>query len=302
MGKCLFALVTACLAVSEASQLSGDGTCHEDSQYSAIYQRLLGIIGGGRVHDPLIDRVLQVMQEKEVAFGSMLEIGPGPCHIAQSLGEHFSHVTLVEPNSYFMEACSERLASLDMQMHATTFDDFECNAAGYDLIVLSHVMYHVASSRWSQFLDKALSCLAKGGLLAVSMIHDSGPYFKFLEDKFGNISKSSREVRHHMSERHLPYDSKVVALPLVYNTSQVAQDFEACFNAIYFLVAEDALERESYRAMTVHQSKAFEALIRAFVWSLHDAVYGGFALSNFHEYITVQLPDPTRTATSDYTS
>lgn len=262
----------------------GDGTCHYGAQYQTIYEDIVGIDASTDYQDPFVEHILQVAAGQGLLSGRMLEIGPGPGHISHGLGRVFKKISLVEPNSHFFKSIASRLNSMDFEIHNCTFEDFECRKSKYDLVVISHVLYHVDSRKWGYFLAKAYDCVAEGGLLAIAMIHDDGPYYQWLTRHLGNAF-SAREVRKLLDRLGLKYNSVIQPLSLVFNTGSVAQDFEAAYKLVYFLVVEDGIEQEQYRIMTVGQSKSLEKQLRDFTWSLFDPGIGSFTFTADQAYV-----------------
>jgi len=280
-------LATACLTVSVAFAAAGsaetpahrrekqgvfpgDGTCHNHSDYRRIYEGFLGLGKRGHNGDMLVDHVVESSRAGSFDVQSVLDVGPGPGHISLALSEAFpaARLSLVEPSPAFRESSSTRLEGINFEMHPTTLDEYDCQANKHDLVVLSHVLYHVDDTRWGAFLDRALDCVAEGGRLFVAMMHDAGPYYDFITKDFGNVFTSAREVREHFEATGREYSAKVAPMDLKYSTGSIAIDFEALYDAIYFLAVEDGLEPEQYRNMDVEQARALSEQVRGFVWSL----------------------------------
>jgi len=295
-------LAAACLAVSVADaaetpahfrekQGAQDGTCHNHSEYRRIYEGLLGLGKRGGGQDLLVDHVVEVSRASGLDVQRVLDIGPGPGHISLGLSEAFpaAQLTLVEPNPAFRESCAARLEGTTFKMHPTTLDEYDCQDTKHDLVVLSHVLYHVDDARWGAFLDRAFDCVAEGGRLMVAMMHDAGLYFDFItNDYFGKVFTSSREVKAHFEARGGDYSTKVQAIPMKYSSGSIATDFEALYDAMYFLVVEDGLEPEQYRTMNVEQASVLSKQIRDFVWSLFNAETREFIFPCTQEYVSVR--------------
>eukprot|EP00929_Paragymnodinium_shiwhaense_P051178 TRINITY_DN25770_c0_g1_i3.p1 TRINITY_DN25770_c0_g1~~TRINITY_DN25770_c0_g1_i3.p1 ORF type:complete len:197 (+),score=52.63 TRINITY_DN25770_c0_g1_i3:41-631(+) len=148
-------------------------------------------------------------------------------------------------------------------------------------------------SKRAGFLEKALGCLAEGGILAVAMVHDAGAQHDFIR-QFNFKNTTAGEVRAYFEAQSIPYESVVNPTTLVWDSPSVAERFEKAFAAIYFFVVEDALTREDYRSMDVVQAKHFEKKLRDYTWSLMDEATGQFSLTMLDEYIFVRKQPSAR--------
>merc|ERR1712146_126760 len=96
---------------------------------------------------------------------------------------------------------------------------------------------------------------------------------------------SAGEVRDYFRKRGLPYESTIEPTTAVYDGPSVADNFEALYKLVYFLVTEDAMAQTAYRSMDVAKSKAFEKKLRDYTWLLMDVQSGAFSLTMVDEYV-----------------
>jgi len=60
------------------------------------------------------------------------------------------------------------------------------------------------------------------------------------------------------------------------------------YRLVYFLVVEDALEKDNYRSMNASAHHHLEQELRQYTWSLYDEKENGFALEMADEWAFIQ--------------
>jgi SAM-dependent methyltransferase len=133
-----------------------------------------------------IKQQLMTVLRKTDAF---LDIGPGPGHTTALLSRHFKYTGIVEPD---MTYCANVFAKVLMPgkkrltVYNAFWPDIDLMQQTYDLILCSHVLYHVPKEKWSAFIKQARSCLSPGGKAVFILLSDKGDCGK----KLGKISKN----------------------------------------------------------------------------------------------------------------
>lgn len=103
------------------------------------------------------------------AMDSLLDIGPGNGKLTRWIGRKFKEITLVDPVPEVLENISEKSfpkGSLLKKMNASFLETIQPQNA-FDLIVLSHVMYHFPQEKWVDVVEKALKVLKSQGLIVI---------------------------------------------------------------------------------------------------------------------------------------
>ncbi len=100
--------------------------------------------------------VVEVVEERVApclpARPSLLDVGAGSGKIARQLAPRFPSMTLIEPNRDQIGSFALEGAEI---VHGP-FDGFTSEAT-YDLVLCSHVLYHVPLEAWESFIDRLLS-------------------------------------------------------------------------------------------------------------------------------------------------
>jgi hypothetical protein len=89
-------------------------------------------------------------------------VGPGHGKITRLLTPHFDNVTLIEPNPDFVAD----LLDIDATIYQAFWEEVNTSQI-YDLVLCSHVLYHVPVSQWGNFTTKLIE--ASKGLTVIAM-------------------------------------------------------------------------------------------------------------------------------------
>jgi SAM-dependent methyltransferase len=273
------------------NQLSGDGTCYSSEQYYSTYVGLLGLDQGTKTDyssesSLFVKTVLKKFPGPDL-YNSFMEIGPGPCQIAAPLSKHFQNTILIEPNEHFRDRCNRILTNA--QMFPMNFESFTCPIDGQDLIVLSHVLYHVDHQKRIEFIGKAINCLKPNGILVIAMVSDGGGQHGIVSQYDDGSYIHSGHIREILS--NYPHGSIEVVSetsPVTYNTGDIRQDFESMYRLAHFLIVEDALSQSSYRNMNATEARQFENSVRQYVWSLYNETTKSFSLTMLDDFVFFQ--------------
>lgn len=113
---------------------------------------------------------------------SLLDVGAGPGQITHKLARHFRTIEVMEPNPSPDYLASYARSEPPFVVHPSpTLEEAAIAPYAYDLIICSHVLYHVDTSRWSECLQKLHGGLRKpSGRLVVALIAPRGPWYEFL--------------------------------------------------------------------------------------------------------------------------
>ncbi|QRK07647.1 methyltransferase domain-containing protein [Archangium violaceum] len=181
---------------------------------------------------------------------SLLDVGAGPGTVAQRLAPHFGSLTLLEPNRNQLSAFEHPGARL-----------FHTDLAGYqsseqyDLVLCSHVLYHVPLADWGRFVDQLLARVRPGGYCLIVLGAARGQSYELHRD-FTQTVISSEQLHAVLKGKQLSYE---VAETL---NGFSATSFEEMYTLCRFFVFEDCYTPEQLAALSEDEKRALDARIR----------------------------------------
>lgn len=215
--------------------------------------------------------VLPLLEKRE----QFLDIGPGPGLITNAVADVFTHTVIVEPNPEF-----HSYFNLDkVELIESTFQEASMENRTFDLVLCSHMLYHVPMADWSSFLDKAYQLLQPGGVLLVNMMAQRGYHHDFCIG-FVDDYPSSRQVLQHFEERVLP--RKIVSAEYSYSTMV----FDEMHTLCRFFVLEDLFSPKSWQALTLAQQQEIEKRIYDYA-AARKTPHGNYVLHHEGDYVIV---------------
>lgn len=228
-------------------------------------------------HDRNIAGVIVSRLLPELGPGpTLLDVGAGSGAVSRRLAPHFSHVTLVEQNADQIAANRAELLDLGATIFDGSFADFS-TPEKFDVVLCSHVFYHVPRPAWSAFVDRLLGFVRPGGFCVVVLV--GGP-----TDGAGHSLAALPPERRSLPLRHTTHDAmrrdfsddavntemfaaelakKDVPFQIVstINTWD-ARTAEEMYSICRFVVYEDCLTPEQLADMTGQQAQALDLKIR----------------------------------------
>ncbi|WNG44018.1 class I SAM-dependent methyltransferase [Archangium minus] len=135
---------------------------------------------------------------------ALLDVGAGSGKVAERLAPHFSSLTLLEPNQ-------AQLAGLKLKKAKILLEPLERyhSPETYELVLCSHVMYHVPLSDWGEFIDRLLTFVRPGGYCLLLMAAARGPTYELCRD-FTDTQRFSEQVIATVQQKRLAHE--VVAM------------------------------------------------------------------------------------------
>ncbi|WP_437938227.1 class I SAM-dependent methyltransferase [Sorangium sp. So ce341] len=182
---------------------------------------------------------------------SLLDVGAGPGAIAARLAPWFAAMTLIEPN----EAQLGASAPAGAEIFRDTFERFE-SPRRYDLVLCSHVLYHVPLAAWGGFIDRLLSFAKPAGFCAIVLGADRGQNYEMHRDFTSTVIDSSVLIKT-LRDKQLAFD--VVGSHNAYT----AETLEEMVTLCRFFVLADCISAEQLAAMTEREARALDEKIRA---------------------------------------
>ena len=123
-------------------------TWFTDKQYAEIVEFYEARVTRDLV--PVIQK--EVLKDSSCSSKTFLDIGPGGGALTRELAPSFNHVDVIEPNMDYSESLKPFSISHDLMQ------DAKIEAAHYDLILCSHVFYHIPSDQWENVRLRCDDC------------------------------------------------------------------------------------------------------------------------------------------------
>ncbi|HTN87328.1 MAG TPA: class I SAM-dependent methyltransferase [Sorangium sp.] len=181
---------------------------------------------------------------------SLLDVGAGPGAVAERLAPCFGAMTLIEPNAAQLGS----FAPAGAEIVRDVFERFE-SSRRYDLVLCSHVLYHVPVAQWGGFIDRLLAFVRPAGYCAVVLGADRGQNYEMHRDFTSTVIDSSLLIRT-LRGKQLAFD--VIGSHNAYT----AATFEDMVTLCRFFVLADCVSAEQLAAMTETEARELDAKIR----------------------------------------
>jgi SAM-dependent methyltransferase len=203
-----------------------------------------------RHHENIGQWVEKNLLSRLPARPSLLDVGAGPGTVARRLAPHFGSLTLLEPNRDQLGAFEHPGARL---FHGT-LEDYD-SPGRYDLVLCSHVLYHVPLAGWGGFIDRLLAFVRPGGYCLLVLGSAHGQNYELHRD-FTQTVITSEQLEAVLKEKRLPYE--------VAGTQNgfTAASFEEMYTLCRFFVFEDCYTAEQLAALSGDEARALDARIR----------------------------------------
>jgi 2-polyprenyl-3-methyl-5-hydroxy-6-metoxy-1,4-benzoquinol methylase len=203
-----------------------------------------------RHHENIGQWVERNLLSRLPARPSLLDVGAGPGTVTRRLASHFGSLTLLEPNR-------EQLGAFDLpgaRLIHGTLESFQ-SPEKYDLVLCSHVLYHVPVSGWGGFLERLLSFVRPGGYCLLALGSAQGQNYELHRD-FTQTVITTEQLKAVLKQKQLPYE--------VAETQNAfsAATFEEMYTLCRFFVFEDCYTAEQLAALSEGEARLLDARIR----------------------------------------
>ncbi|OJH34115.1 class I SAM-dependent methyltransferase [Cystobacter ferrugineus] len=230
-----------------------------------------------RHHENIGQWVERSLLSRLPAGPSLLDVGAGPGTVARRLAPHFASLTLLEPNREQLGAFEHPGARL---IHET-LESFQ-SPEKYDLVLCSHVLYHVPVPGWGGFVDRLLSFVRPGGYCLIVLGSARGQNYELHRD-FTQTVITSEQLKAVLKEKRLPYEVAEA------QNSFSAATFEEMYTLCRFFVFEDCYTAQQLAALSEDEVRALDARIRAHTERCREPD-GVYRLTQDEELILVSKP------------
>jgi SAM-dependent methyltransferase len=200
------------------------------------------------------ENIGQVVEERILprlpARASLLDVGAGPGKVAERLSPHFDSLTLLEPNR-------DQIGALKLEKAKILHDTLESyhSPERYELVLCSHVLYHVPLAHWGRFIDRLLGFVRPGGYCLIVLSAARGQNYQLHRD-FTETGIFSDQVIAELREKQLPHE---VAAAM---NGFTASSFEEMYTLCRFFVLEDCYTAEQIAALTEDEARKLDDKIR----------------------------------------
>lgn len=182
---------------------------------------------------------------------TLLDVGAGSGMVAERLAPLFRSLTLLEPNP-------AQIAGFQHEKAKIFLESLEHHPLGeqYDVVLCSHVMYHVPLPSWGAFINRLLAFVRPGGYCLILMAAARGPTYDLCRD-FTDTQLFSHQVVEAVRQLKLPHE--VVPLLCGFST----KTYEEMYTLCRFFVFEGSYTAEQVAAMSEDEAHAIDEKIRA---------------------------------------
>ncbi|WP_342380394.1 class I SAM-dependent methyltransferase [Myxococcus stipitatus] len=181
---------------------------------------------------------------------SLLDVGAGSGKVAERLAPHFGSLTLLEPNR-------EQISRLKLDKAQVLVEPFERYDAPekHELVLCSHVLYHVPLADWGAFIDRLLSFVRPGGYCLLIMAAGRGPTFELCRD-FADTLNFGEMMLDIVRGKQVPHE----VLPTM--SGFAARTFEEMYTLCRFFVLEGCFTAEQLAAMDADAARELDRKLR----------------------------------------
>ncbi|RKH72944.1 class I SAM-dependent methyltransferase [Corallococcus aberystwythensis] len=199
------------------------------------------------IHHIVTERLLPGFSQRP----TLLDVGAGAGTVAERLAPHFDSLTLLEPNP----EQSSRFHHEKARVLPVALEGYDSQDR-HDLVVCSHVLYHVPVSEWGAFIDRLLRFVRPGGACLVVMAAARGPTHAMCRE-FSDTLHFSEDVAAELRRKQLPHEA------LATMSGFAAATFEEMYTLCRFLVLEGCYTAAQLAALNPDESRRLDARIRA---------------------------------------
>ncbi len=221
-----------------------------ESEYQSV-ERIFANNTGHIDHlvDFICENILPPSQSKE----SFLDIGAGPATITSRLAKFFESTTVIDPNKAFAPLYREK----GFITYVGNFQDILVNRK-YDVVLCSHVLYHVPYTEWASFLKKLYGSIRSGGKGLISMVAPKGKWHELRSSLNPNYSNSDK-VEKALKEQGISYD--LIPIQSIFRVKNY-EDFRAL---VRLFTLDDCYFPDEYQSLSDHEKELIDQRIEKYI-------------------------------------
>jgi SAM-dependent methyltransferase len=209
------------------------------------------------------ENIGQVVQERILPrlrkHPSLLDVGAGPGKVAGRLAPHFGSLTLLEPNR-------DQIGALELEgakILSVTLESYD-SPETYDLVLCSHVLYHLPIAEWGGFIDRLLAFTRPGGYCLIVFSAARGQNYQLHRD-FTETGIFSAQIIDTLREKRIPHE--IVAAMNGFSAASIEEMYTLC----RFFVLEDCYTAEQLAVLSEDEARALDDKIRMHAERCRDA-------------------------------
>ncbi|MCE9667736.1 class I SAM-dependent methyltransferase [Myxococcus stipitatus] len=211
-------------------------------------------------HPENIERVVRErLLHRFTSRPTLLDVGAGAGRVAERLAPYFESLTLLEPNR-------EQVAGFRLEKARVLVEPFEHHRSEekYDLVLCSHVLYHVPLADWGAFIERLLGCVKPGGYCVIVMAAGRGPTYELCRD-FSESLLFGEHLVTTLRRMRLPHE--VVATMSGFR----AKTFEEMYTLCRFFVLEGCFTSEQLAALSADEARLLDEKLQLRAERCRDA-------------------------------
>ncbi len=139
--------------------------------------------------------IIRFLNEDHTPRNVFLDIGAGEGTLTRLVSNGFRKKHLVEPNNILASIASARIP--DAHLHVQKVEEWLPQPLECDVIILSHVLYHIDFAKWPTLFSHCSKACRHGGLVFVLAQSPTSDYMKLLSKHYG-IAPTFLENLHEM--------------------------------------------------------------------------------------------------------
>lgn len=238
---------------------------HQSAAYQQAFQTFLSHTDQKAKAREWLEQLARQLPRKEV----FIDAGAGNGSATAWLAGEFQRAIAIEPSPYLCEELRRRCPAVDI--HTATIREAQPAAPG-DLVLCSHVLYHIEQAEWLDHLEKLASWLAPAGTLVVALTRPEADTMRMLAHFSGRRFDLAGLAERFRASAGAAYAVEMATVP----AQIVTADLDTAYRIAEFILNNLPLTAIPSRA-------AVETYVREYFRTAD----GGFRLSCDQDFLTI---------------
>lgn len=238
---------------------------HQSAAYQQAFQTFLSHTDQKTKAREWLEQLAQQLPRKEV----FIDAGAGNGSATAWLAGEFRRAIAIEPSPYLCEELRRRCPAVEVQ--TATIREAQPAALG-DLVLCSHVLYHIEPAEWLDHLEKLTSWLAPQGTLVVALANPEADTMRMLAHFSGRRFDLAGLAERFQASAGNGYAAAMATVPAQIMTA----DLDTAYRIAEFILSNLPLTEIPSRT-------AVETYVREYF----SATDGGFRFSCDQDFLTI---------------